>query len=272
MRDCNNTKKRYSALQGNSFASVNTDTAGARTQAQLAVGPARCQLYSLATPNGQKASIMLEELVDLVNLEYNAHRINIMAGEQFTSGFVKVNPNSKIPCVVFDGYRIFESGAIMVHLAETFNVLLPKEPALKAECLSWVFWQMAGQGPMSGNFGHFFRYAPRDKKDVLEYGVARYGMEFRRLLSVMELHLADGRTWFMGDMYTIADIACYPWVANVETGYQATTFLDVTAKRYPHLFAWMDRMRARPAVQRGMNVCGGGQMTKELVRLQKAKI
>jgi len=201
----------YPALQGNRFSGMNRDTAGARTDAPLPVGPARCQLYSLATPNGQKAGIMCEELVELLGagFEYNAHRIDIMKGDQFTQGFVNVNPNSKIPCMVFDGYRIFESGAILVHLAETFKVLMPKTPELRAEALSWVFWQMAGQGPMFGNFGHFYRYAPRDKLQVLEYGTARYGMENRRLLSVMDLHL-NAREWFVGDEYSIADIACYP--------------------------------------------------------------
>jgi len=245
---------RYDAVKGSQFAALNRDTAGARMMAELPKGPARVQLYSAATPNGMKVGIMLEELVDSVKLEYNAHRIDIFKGEQFGSGFVSVNPNSKIPCVVFDGYPIFESGAILVHLAETFDVLIPKSPALKAECLAWVFWQMGGQGPMAGQFGHFYRAAPRDKKDVVEYGAARYGMEVRRLLSVMDQHLKD-RTWFVGEDYSVADIVNFPWVVALEKGPDAVKFLDLTEKRYPNLFAWVKRMRARPAVQRGVKVC-----------------
>ena len=278
----------YAKTAGNRFHALNSDTAGAREPGELPVAPVAVNLYSLGTPNGQKVSILLEEL----GVEYAAHRVNL-AGEQFREGFVKgasprrptprrwaprtddacaVNPNSKIPAVLHNGTtRVFESGAILIYLAETRkSSLLPAvgDPK-RAECLSWVMWQMAGQGPMTGNFGHFFVYAPRDKHEALEYGVARYGMEVRRLLSVLETHLADERRWILGDDYSVADVACYPWTETVQRGYRAGDFIGVTSGRYPRVAAWMQRMRERPAVQRGMRVLSmaGDKGARELADL-----
>jgi GST-like protein len=259
----------FPSTANNKFINVNSDTAGPRIQQQLPFCPiVPINLYTLGTPNGQKAAIMLEEL----NLEYVAHPIDILIKqEQFTSGFVKVNPNSRIPCILVDygKTRVFESGAILVFLADVQGKLIPKigDPK-RAECLSWVFWQMAGQGPMFGNFGHFFKYAPRDKIDVLQYGTARYGMEVRRLLSVLENHLKEHhKTWILGDEFSIADIACYPWTETIETGYGAGEFIGITVGRYPSVSRWMERMRKRPGVARGMCVCAGKKKAMELVQL-----
>ena len=182
-----------------------------------------------------------------------------------------MNPNSKIPCILHDGKtRVFESGAILIYLADLKKKLIPPvgDPK-RAECLSWVMWQMAGQGPMTGNFGHFFVYAPRDKHEAIEYGVARYGMEVRRLLSVLDRHLSDGRAWILGHDFSIADAACYPWTETVDRGYRAGAFLGTTTGRYPHVVRWMARMRERPAVQRGMRVLSmaGDKGARELAAL-----
>jgi len=251
----------YKHLAGNRFDGLNQDSAGPRNDTPLPVGPAEYQLYSLATPNGQKASIACEEF----GVEYNAHLINIQAGEQFSKGFVAVNPNSRIPCMKHGDVRIFESGAILLYLAEKHNRFIPKDPAKKAECYSWIMWQMSGQGPMFGQFGHFFRYAPRTKHEAINYGVARYGMEVRRLLSVMEHHLKD-KTWFLGDEYTIVDMACYPWVVCLDKGYLAEKFLGRN-ERYPNVMKWCARMQDRPAVQRGMLICGGPGSQEKLRKL-----
>jgi GST-like protein len=264
-------EEAYTKLSGNRFAGLNSDTAGARTEKELPVGPAEFQLYSLATPNGQKASIACEEF----EIEYDAHRIDIMAGDQFTSGFVAVNPNSKIPAMKHGDVRIFESGAILLYLAEKYQKFIPASGSKRAECYSWLMFQMSGQGPMSGQFGHFFRYAPRSNHEAIDYGVARYGMEVRRLLSVMDLHL-NNKTWFLGDEYSIADMALYPWVTTLgEKGYNAAEFLD-RDNRYPNVMAWCKRMEARPAVQRGMLVCGGPGAAEKLkllnAQLSKVKL
>ena len=287
----------YASTTGNRFAGTNADTAGARFERELPVAPVEVNLYSAGTPNGHKVGILLEEL----GCEYAAHGVDIRAGEQFSSGFVRVNPNSKIPCILHRpvaaaasvasgpfhegratatttaagkdaGIRVFESGAILVYLADYFGKLIPppSDAAKRAECLSWVFWQMSGQGPMTGNMGHFLVYAPRDKPEALDYGVARYGMEVRRLLSVLDNHLADGRTWMLGDEYSIADIACYPWIETVEVGYGAGKLIGTTSGRFPHLDKWVARMRARPGVQRGMCVLTGKKRAEELVRLNRA--
>jgi GST-like protein len=206
---------------GNVFASINAPTAGARVQKELPVGHAPFQLYSLATPNGQKVGIMLEEL----GIEYDAHVINIGSGDQFNSGFVSVNPNSKIPSALDkdgpDGkpIHLFESASILLYLAEKYNKFLPTDKRHKTEVMNWLFWQMAGQGPMTGNFGHFMVYAPGDKKEARNYGVARYGMEVQRLCSVLDQHLAN-RKYMVGDEYTIADMCIYPWFNQLKVGYK----------------------------------------------------
>ncbi|KAJ3339124.1 hypothetical protein HDU93_008608 [Gonapodya sp. JEL0774] len=198
----------YAATAGNNFSAINAPTAGARTQRDLPRGSAPYQLYSAPTPNGFKASIALEEF----GVDYDAWTINIGKGDQFTSGFVGVNPNSKIPAMYDYGtssgkpIRVFESGAIVMHLAVKHGKFLPQDPAKRAEVLSWVFWQVGGQGPMTGNYGHFMVYAPGDKGQARDYGVARYGMEVQRLCDVLDKHLSDGRQYLVGDEYTIADM------------------------------------------------------------------
>ncbi|KAJ3337600.1 hypothetical protein HDU93_000796 [Gonapodya sp. JEL0774] len=198
----------FAATSGNMFASVNAPTAGARTVESLPVGDAPLQLYSLATPNGQKVGIMLEELAEagVEGAEYDAFVIQLN-GPQFTSGFVGVNPNSKIPALVdtkpLDGkepINLFESGSIVLYLAEKYKKFIPEDVRKKAEVMNWVFWQMAGMV-----------YAPADKVEARNYGVARYGMEVLRLCDVLEHHLADGRTYLLGDEYSIADIMIFPW-------------------------------------------------------------
>jgi len=237
---------------GNRFASINSPVAGARTQKELEKGSAPYQLYSLGTPNGQKVSICLEEM----GLDYDPHIINIMKGDQFTSGFVAINPNSKIPAMVdySDGepLRLFESGGMLLYLAEKTGKFIPKNRREKAECINWLMWQMSGQGPYTGNFGHFYVYAPRDQIKAIEYGVARFGMEVQRLLSVLDQHL-EGKQYIMGDMYTIADMAIFPWVTAIKYGYRAFSFLDIES--YKNVAAWCARVGSRPAVKRGLRVC-----------------
>ncbi|CAL1134128.1 unnamed protein product [Cladocopium goreaui] len=217
----------YERTSGNQFASINRPTAGARYEAKLEGGTEPLQLYSLATPNGWKVGILLEEL----EVAYDAHVVNIGAGEQFSSGFVGANPNSKIPALIdHDGPKsnsiaIMESGAIMLYLAEKYQRFIPHDARERCECLQWLFWQVGGQGPMTGNFGHFKVYAPDHEVEARDYGVARYGMEVQRLCSVLELHLsglgdfsgaavAQGppREFLVGGSYSIADMACFPWV------------------------------------------------------------
>jgi len=258
----------FAATAGNQFASTNAPTAGARTEKELPVGKAGLQLYSLSTPNGQKAGLMLEELAEagVAEADYDAWVVKLN-GEQFGSGFVGVNPNSKIPALVdknpLDGkgeLHVFESGAIVLYLAEKYKRFLPEDVRKRQEVLNWVFWQMGGQGPFTGQFGHFFVYAPDEKVETRDYGVARYGMETLRLCDVLEKHLADGRTYLTGEEYTIADIMIFPWFNQVHTGYvhksgiSPKTFLSVEDK-FPRLNAWRDRILARPAVKRGLTVC-----------------
>lgn len=250
-------QETYKHLGEHSFASVNKDTAGARTQRDLPKGDKEYQLYSLFTPNGQKVGIALEEF----GLEYDAHVIEIMKGEQFTSGFVELNPNSRIPALrhhVKEGgpaVDVFESGAILLYLAEQCNDFIPAPKSHhRVECYSWLMWQMSAQGPMFGQLGHFYKYAPRDKIEAINYGVARYSMETRRLLSVMENHLKEygGRTWWVGEQYTIVDMALFPWTEGLIQR-DAGPFLGIDD--YPNVLAWCDRVRERPAVQKGMKVC-----------------
>jgi GST-like protein len=254
----------YAATAGNNFSAINSPVAGARETRKLPEGTAPIQLYSLATPNGIKVSILLEEL----GIEYDAHVINIGKGDQFTSGFVDVNPNSKIPALMDkdgpDGnpLNLFESGSIALYLAEKYHQFIPLDPRLRAEVMNWVFWQMAGQGPMTGNFGHFMVYAPADQVGARDYGAARYGMEVSRLCSVLDKHL-DGRTYMVGEEYTLADIMCYPWIRQLFTGYKHPSGIDansfLTASQYKNIAAWAQRIGDRPAVQRGVQVCSNGQ-------------
>ncbi|RHY50673.1 hypothetical protein DYB30_010693 [Aphanomyces astaci] len=254
----------YAAAAGNKFASINSPEAGARVQEALPVGSASLQLYSLGTPNGIKVSILLEEL----GVDYDAHFINIGAGDQFKSGFVDVNPNSKIPALLDqDGpdsapIHVWESASIALYLAEKHRRFLPTSPRLKVEVMNWLFWQMAGQGPMTGNFGHFFVYAPADKGAARDYGVARYGMETQRLCSVLDRHLA-GKAFLVGEEYSLADIVVFPWAHHLDTGYihapsnvSAKEFLSFD--KYTNIHAWLARIRSRPAVQRGLTVCTQG--------------
>jgi GSH-dependent disulfide-bond oxidoreductase len=238
---------------GGRFANINRPTSGAREQRELPVGDHPFQLYSLATPNGVKATIMLEELLeaDHTGAEYDAWTINIGQGEQFGSGFVGVNPNSKIPALLDRSgpapFRVFESAAILVHLAEKFGAFLPTDPAKRAEALSWLFWQV-GSGPfIGGGFGHFYAYAP----EKYEYPINRYAMETKRIFDVADKRLADSR-YLAGDEYTIADIANFPWLAPFTTGEiynDAKTFLSID--EYTNVGRWVSEIAARPAVKRG---------------------
>jgi GST-like protein len=214
------------------------------------------QLYSLATPNGQKVTIMLEELLALGHkgAEYDAWLIKISEGEQFGSGFVAVNPNSKIPALMDRSgekpIRVFESGAIILYLAEKFGAFLPKEPAQRAECLSWLFWQMGSAPYLGGGFGHFYAYAPTK----IEYAIDRFAMEVKRQLDVLDRRLADSE-YIAGSDYTIADMAIFPWYGGLVKGWQygdAATFLS--AHEYKNVNRWADMLLARPAVKRGRMV------------------
>lgn len=240
-------------VSGGRFASINRPTAGAREERDLPVGAHPFQLYSLATPNGVKVSVMLEELLEdgHEGAEYDAWTINISEGDQFTSGFVAVNPNSKIPALLDRSgpapIRIFESGAILVHLAEKFGAFLPAEPAARAEVLSWTFWQVASGPFIGGGFGHFYAYAP----EKYEYPINRYAMETKRIFDVANRRLAESR-FLAGDDYTIADIANFPWLAPFTTGdiyNDARTFLAID--EYEHVGRWVKEIAARPAVKRG---------------------
>ncbi len=212
----------------------------------------KLQLFSLATPNGQKVSIALEEL----GIEYDAHKISIMEGDQFTPEFIKVNPNSKIPAITDpdgpDGEPInmMESGAILLYLAEKTGKLIPSDPRLRNETIQWLFFQMGGVGPMFGQFGHFYRYA----KDQIDhpYPVERYGNEVRRLLAVLDKRL-EGREYLIGDQFTIADIATFPWVNCLEEFYEAGEHLSLD--EFKNVRDWQARCNARPAVERGRKVC-----------------
>jgi len=246
---------KWDAESGGRFANINRPIAGSTHEKELPVGEHPLQLYSLATPNGVKVTILLEELLALgkQGAEYDAYFINIGTGDQFGSGFVAANPNSKIPALVDHSTspptRIFESGAILVYLAEKFDAFLPKEPSERAECLSWLFWQMGSAPYLGGGFGHFYAYAP----EKYEYPISRFAMEVKRQLDVLDRNLAD-RRFLGGDTYTIADIATYPWYGSVvlHNIYDAEVFLD--AKAYTHVVRWASEIQERPAVQRGQRV------------------
>lgn len=242
----------WNQKNGGAFASINRPISGATHEKDLPVGRHPLQLYSLGTPNGQKVTILLEELLELgiEGAEYDAHLINIREGEQFGSGFVQVNPNSKIPALVDRSYpvplSVFESGAILLYLSEKFNRFIPGETSKRINCLSWLFWQMGSAPFVGGGFGHFFSYAPIK----IEYAIDRYAMETKRQLDLLDKQLADNN-FICGDEYTIADMAIWPWYGNIVLGslYDAAEFLD--AAGYPNLQRWARQIGARPGVQRG---------------------
>jgi GST-like protein len=240
---------------GGKFASINRPISGPTHEKELPVGRHPLQLYSLATPNGQKVTILLEELLALGHkgAEYDAWLIKIADGEQFGSGFVGVNPNSKIPALMDRSgakpIRVFESGAILMYLAEKFGSFLPTEPAARAECLSWLFWQMGSAPYLGGGFGHFYAYAPTK----IEYAIDRFAMEAKRELDVLDRRLAVSE-YIAGDSYTIADMAIFPWYGGTVKGWQydAAEFLSV--HEYKNILRWADQLLKRPAVVRGRKV------------------
>eukprot|EP00904_Undaria_pinnatifida_P013776 jgi/Undpi1/9529/HiC_scaffold_27.g11985.m1 len=236
------------AKPGGKFSGVNRPTAGARTVKQLQTGEHPIQLYSLATPNGQKITVALEEM----GLKYDAWHTDIMAGDQFTSGFVEVNPNSKIPAMVLRDapggkpLHLFESGNILLHLAEKTGKFIPTDPDKKAECLNWLFFNI-GEAPYFGQFGHFTRYAPMK----IEYAVNRYSTEVMRALDVLDKQL-DSKSYLCGEECTIADIAWLPWVRCLSVYYNATETLELA--NYKNVMAWQARMEARPATAKGLKI------------------
>ena len=240
---------------GGRFASINRPIAGPTHDKELPIGKHPFQLYSLATPNGVKVTVMFEELLALGHkgAEYDAWLISIGKGDQFGSGFVDVNPNSKIPALMDRSgptpIRIFESGAILVHLAEKFGAFLPTDPAARAECLSWLFWQMGSAPYLGGGFGHFYAYAPTK----IEYAIDRFAMEVKRQLDVLDRRLGESE-YLGGKDYTIADMAVWPWYGALAKGlvYGAGEFLQVDS--YKNVQRWTDAIALRPAVQRGRMV------------------
>ena len=245
----------WNKANGGHFAATNRPVAGPTHEKELPVGRHPLQLYSRGTPNGVKVTIMLEELLALgeSGAEYDAWLIRISEGEQFGSGFVAVNPNSKIPALLDRSgatpIRVFESGAILLYLAEEFAAFLPTEAGPRAECLSWLFWQMGSAPYLGGGFGHFYAYAPTK----IEYAIDRFAMEVKRQLDVLDRRLAESR-YVAGDAYTIADIAIFPWYGGLAKGWQygAAEFLAV--QDYKHVQRWADMLLERPAVKRGRMV------------------
>ena len=240
---------------GGKFTNINRPIAGATHEKELPVGKHPLQLYSLGTPNGVKVTVLLEELLALGHegAEYDAFLINIGDGDQFSSGFVKVNPNSKIPALLdvsTDPHtRVFESGAIMVYLAEKFGELLPEEPSARAECMSWLFWQMGSAPYLGGGFGHFYAYAP----EKFEYAINRFTMEVKRQLDVLDQNLSS-RQYLCGDIYNISDIAVHSWYGSLvlRNVYEAAEFLDVAS--YKNVNRWANEIVERPAYKRGSRV------------------
>jgi GSH-dependent disulfide-bond oxidoreductase len=245
----------WNQANGGRFANISRPTSGATHYQDLPVGRHPLQLYSLATPNGQKVTVMLEELLALghTGAEYDAWLIKIGEGAQFGSGFVEVNPNSKIPALMdrsgLKPIRVFESGAILTYLAEKFGAFLPAEAGARAECLSWLFWQMGSAPYLGGGFGHFYAYAPVK----IEYAIDRFAMEAKRQLDVLDRRLAETE-YLAGEDYTIADMAVWPWYGGLAKGwlYEAAEFLQVQA--YKNVQRWADAIWQRPAVQRGRMV------------------
>lgn len=240
---------------GGRFANINRPISGATHDKDRPVGDHPFQLYSLGTPNGVKVTIMLEELLEagVSDAEYDAWLINIGEGDQFSSGFVGVNPNSKIPALMDHSedphVRIFESGAILTYLAEKFDMFLPKDRAARAECLSWLFWQVGSAPYLGGGFGHFYAYAPVK----IEYAIDRFAMETKRQMDVLDKQLAE-HEYIAGDELTIADMAIYPWYGGMARGilYDAAEFLQVES--YEHVLRWAKQLAERPAVRRGQLV------------------
>ena len=245
----------WDQASGGKFANINRPIAGATHEKDLPVGKHPFQLYSLATPNGVKVTVMLEELLEAghTGAEYDAWLIRINEGDQFGSGFVALNPNSKIPALLDRSgpvpFRVFESGAILLHLANKFGAFLPTDAAAKAECLSWLFWQMGSAPYLGGGFGHFYAYAP----SKMEYPINRFAMEVKRQMDVLDRRLADNR-YLAGDDYTIADMAVWAWYGALAMGliYEAGEFLQV--QEYTHVQRWTKEIAKRPAVQRGRMV------------------
>jgi len=241
----------WDKANGGQFANINRPIAGPTHDKALPVGKHPLQLYSLATPNGQKVTIMLEELLEagVSAAEYDAWLIRIGDGDQFSSGFVAVNPNSKIPALmdhsVSPPQRVFESGAILLYLAEKFGKFLPADPAARTATMSWLFWQMGSAPLLGGGFGHFYAYAP----EKYEYPINRYAMEVKRQFDVLDRHLADN-AYMAGDSYSIADIAIWPWYGGValNRAYEAAEFLDTQS--YKHVLRWAEQIDARPGVTR----------------------
>jgi len=248
---------KWAKESGGRFAGINRPIAGPTHEKELKVGKHPLQLYSLGTPNGIKVTILLEELLAAghTGAEYDAWLVNILEGDQFSSGFVGANPNSKIPALMDHSsdppIRVFESGAILLYLAEKFGAFIPQDPRRRAECLSWLFWQMGATPFLGGGFGHFYSYAPVK----IEYAIDRYAMEVKRQLDVLDRHLASNQ-YMVGDEYTIADMAIWPWygglMANVV--YNAAEFLETHT--YTNLQRWVDLVAAREAVARGRMVNG----------------
>jgi GST-like protein len=246
---------QWESENGGAFAKTNRPIAGATHDKPLPQGKHPLQLYSLATPNGVKITVMLEELLALGHsgAEYDAHLIKINEGDQFGSGFVEVNPNSKIPALMdystTPPTRLFESGSMLLYLAEKFSALIPSEPAKRTECLNWLFWQMGSAPYLGGGFGHFYCYAPTK----IQYCIDRFAMEAKRQLDVLNRHLAN-HTYMCGDEFTIADIAIWPWYGSVALNkvYEAAEFLNTSS--YTHLMRWAKQIAERPAVKRGAMV------------------
>jgi GSH-dependent disulfide-bond oxidoreductase len=263
---------QWNSENGGRFAAINRPTAGAQQDKELPIGKHPLQLYSLGTPNGVKVTVLLEELLALgkVEAEYDAWLINISEGEQFGSGFVDANPNSKIPALVDhsgdDTIRVFESGAILMYLAEKFDAFIPTEPAARAECLSWLFWNIGSVPFLGGGFGHFYAYAP----EKYEYPINRYAMEVKRQLDVLDQNLAS-RRYLCGDDYNIADMANHAWYGSLVLGslYEAQEFLDVSS--YKNVIRWAEEIQQRPAVQRGLRVNRAwGPEEKQLIERHNA--
>jgi GST-like protein len=246
---------KWDTESGGKFASINRPIAGATHDKPLPKGEHDLQLHSLATPNGVKVTIMLEELLekDIKEADYDAFLVNIMDGDQFGSGFVSINPNSKIPALIDystePATRVFESGSILLYLAEKFDAFLPKNQAKRTETLSWLFWQMGSAPMLGGGFGHFYAYAP----EKYQYPIDRYTMEIKRQLDVLDRQLADNQ-FIAGDEYTIADMAIYPWYGALVTNkvYEAAEFIE--AHTYKNVLRWAAELEKRPAVQRGKMV------------------
>ena len=240
---------------GGQFASINKPTAGAQFEKELPVGKHPLQLYSLGTPNGVKVTIMLEELLAAGHsgAEYDAWLIKIRDGEQFGSGFVAANPNSKIPALIDHSMpkptRVFESGAILLYLAEKFGAFMPAEPMARAEALSWLFWQMGSAPYLGGGFGHFYAYAPVK----IKYAIDRFTMEVKRQLDVLDQRLAENE-YLGGSEYTIADMAVWPWYGNLAKGYNYDAGEFIQGHTYTNVIRWQEQIAERPAVKRGRMV------------------